>query len=156
LADDVQINYLPKTDFSKFHSYRWVIIEGNQPNGPDAALDAEIKESVDSQLSAKGLTKTDAEDADLSIDYQTAVDEPKEWNGYGREGGWSFNGMAPATGSTIEVGTLVIDMYERDGKQLVWSGRVSKAVDPGKDSEKSQKELDKSAEKLLKDFPPRQ
>ena len=54
-AQDVTTNSMPGTDFSKFHTYKWVAIEGaTQPN---QILDAQIKASIDSQLAAKGLTK---------------------------------------------------------------------------------------------------
>jgi hypothetical protein len=36
-------------------------------------MDAEIKQSVDTQLAAKGLTKTDSDKADLYIGYRTAI-----------------------------------------------------------------------------------
>jgi len=49
-------------------------------------MDAEIKQSSDSQLTSKGLTKTDSEKADLYVGYQIAVDQEKQWNAYGMGG----------------------------------------------------------------------
>jgi hypothetical protein len=64
--------------------------------------------------------------------------------------------METATSSTIDTGTLVLDMCDQAGKQqLVWSGKSTKTLDPGKNQEKDQKNLDKAMEKLLKDFPPK-
>src|ERR1700757_1498877 len=71
-AQDVKSNFMPGTDFSKYHTYKWVSIEGN--SHPNQIVDAEIKQSVDSQLATKGLTKTDGDKADLFVGYQTAVD----------------------------------------------------------------------------------
>jgi Domain of unknown function (DUF4136) len=62
--------------------------------------------------------------------------------------------MATATSSTISVGTLVVDMYDRANKQLVWSGRVTKTLDTSANQEKKQKNLDKAMQKLFKKFPP--
>lgn len=45
---------MPGTDLSKFHTYKWVAIGGNQ--GGNQILDAEIKQAVDAKLAAKGLT----------------------------------------------------------------------------------------------------
>ena len=59
-----------------------------------------------------------------------------------------------ATSSTINVGTLVVGMYDPAAKQLVWIGAAPKTVDPGKNQEKNRKNLDKATQKLLKDFPP--
>ncbi len=153
-AQEVTTNSMPGTDFSKYHAYKWVTIEGaTQPN---QILDAQIKASIDSQLAAKGLTKTDADNADLYIGYQASIDQQKQWNAYGMGGGprWG-GGMATATSSTISIGTLVLDMYDPATKKLVWTGRATKTLDPGNSQEKKQKNLDKAMQKLLKNFPPK-
>jgi hypothetical protein len=50
-AQDVRYNFMPKTDFSKYRTYKWVSIRGGHP---DQIMDAEIKQSVDSQWHRKG------------------------------------------------------------------------------------------------------
>jgi len=154
LAQDVRTNYMPGTDFSKYHTYKWVNIEGGAH--PNQIQDAEIKRSVDSQLAAKGLTKTDNDQADLFVGYQVAVEQEKQWNAYGMGGGIRWGGMGTATSSTITNGTLVIDMYDPATKQLVWTGNATKTIDPKSSPEKNQKNLDKAMQKLLKNFPPKQ
>ena len=153
-AQDVAYNFMPGTDFSKFHTYKWVNIEGGAH--PNQIVDAQIKQSVDSQLASKGLTKTQDDKADLYVGYQVAVDQEKQWNGYGMGGGVRWGGMATATSSTINVGTLVLDLYDPSTKQLVWTGKASKTIDPGSNQEKNQKNLDKAMAKLLKNYPPKQ
>jgi hypothetical protein len=149
LAQDVKTNSMPGVEFSKFHSYKWVAI-GNGAH-PNQIIDAEIKQSVDAQLSQKGLTKTDSDKADLYVGYQIATDQEKEWNAYGMGGGWRFGGgMVTADQSTITVGTLVLDMYDPSTKQLVWTGRASKTLDPSNNQEKNEERLNKGMAKLLK------
>ena len=46
-------------------------------------MDTQIKDSVDSQLAAKGLTKVDGDKADLYVAYQVSVNQEKQWNAYG-------------------------------------------------------------------------
>jgi len=154
-AQDVSTNSMPGTDFSKYHTYKWVAIAGaTQLN---QIVDAQIKSSVDSQLATKGLTKTDSEKADLYIGYQASLDQEKQWNTYNTGGGYRWGGgMATATSTNITVGTLVLDMYDPSTKQLVWSGRATKTLDPSNSQEKKQKNLDKAMQKLLKNFPPKQ
>lgn len=153
-AQDVTTNSMPGTDFTKFHTYRWIVIEG--ASHPNQIVDAQIKASIDSQLAAKGLTKTDSDKADLAVGYQVSVDQQKQWNAYGTGGGLRWGGgMATAQSTTINVGTLVLDMYDPTNKQLVWTGRATKTIDPGS-QEKKQKNLDKAMQKLLKNFPPKQ
>ena len=154
-AQDVTYNFMPGTDFSKFHTYKWVNIEGGAH--PNQIIDAQIKQSVDSQLASKGLTKTDADNADLYVGYQVAVNQDKQWNAYGMGGGLRWGGgMATASQSTISVGTLVLDMYQPSTKQLIWTGKATKTLEPSSNQEKNQKNLDKAMAKLLKNYPPKQ
>lgn len=154
LAQDVSTNAMPGTDFSKYHTYKWVTIEG--ATYPNQIVDAQIKQAVDAQLAAKGLTKTDGETADLFVGYQVAVSQQKQWNAYGMGGGIRWGGgMATATSSTINTGTLALDMYDPATKQLVWRGTATKTLDPNASQEKKTKNLNKAMAKLLKNFPPK-
>lgn len=152
IAQDVKYNSMPGTNFSKYHTYKWVPIEG--ASHPNQIVDAEIKQAVDAQLSTKGLTKTDDEKADLYVGYQIAVDQEKQWNAYGMGGRWG-GGMASATQSTISIGSLVIDMYDPGTKDLVWTGTASKSIDPSSNQQKNQNNLNKAMAKLLKNYPPK-
>ena len=153
VAQDVKTNAMPGVDFSKFHTYKWVEIAG--ASHPNQIMDQEIKQSVDSQLAAKGLTKVTGDKADLYVGYQVAVDQQKQWNAYGMGGGWRFGGgMASATQSTIDIGSLVVDMYDPSTKQLVWTGTATKTLDPSSKQSKNEERLNKATEKLLKNFPP--
>ena len=152
IAQDVKYNSMPGTNFSKYHTYKWIAIEG--ASHPNQIVDAEIKQAVDAQLSTKGLTKTDDEKADLYVGYQIAVDQEKQWNAYGMGGRWG-GGMASATQSTISIGSLVIDMYDPGTKDLVWTGTASKSIDPSSNQQKNQNNLNKAMAKLLKNYPPK-
>jgi len=138
VAQTVRTSRAPGVTFSKYHTYRWVVIKGVHA---DPSVDAQIKQSIDSQLAAKGLTKAD-DTADLNVDYQS---DP------------SLMGqrLPQHKKVTIEVGTLVIDMYDVAAKQLVWTGRAHKTLDPNTSREDRQRNLDKAAKKLLADFPPK-
>jgi len=156
LAQDVNINYVPGTDFSKYKTYTWVEIQGAEK--PDQIVDTQIRQAIDKALAAKGLTKAAGGAADLAIGYQVAITQEQQWNtystgGYGarRYGG----GMGTATSTTISIGTVALDMYDAAAKELVWKGQASKTLSGEKDPEKRQKNLDKAMAKLLKDFPPK-
>jgi len=150
-AQDVRYNFMPRTDFSKYRTYKWVNVGGPRP---DQIMDAQIKQSVDSQMASRGMTKTDSDKADLYIGYQSAVEQETQWDAWGSR---SFGmGMGSWTSSTISVGTLVLDMYDPGTKQLVWTGRATKTIDPSSNHEKNIKKLDKAIAKLLKNYPPKQ
>ena len=152
-AQDVTYNAMPGTDFAKFKSYKWIAIQGAVT--PDQIVDQEIKQAIDMELATKGLTKTEADTADLYVGYQVAVDQEKQWNAYG--GGLGFRaglGTASATSSTISIGTLGLDIYDQAGKQLVWRGAATKTIDAKAKPEKRQENITKSVNKLLKNYPP--
>ena len=156
LAQDVNVNYVPGTDFSGYKTYKWVEIQGAEK--PDQILDTQIKQAIDKALAAKGFTKAAGDAAGLAIGYQVALTQQQQWNtystgGYGarRYGG----GMGTATSTTINIGMVALDMYDVAAKELVWKGQASKTVSSEKDPEKRQKNIDKAMAKLLKDFPPK-
>jgi len=154
LAQDVTYNFVPGTDFSKYRTYKWVVIQSNAH--PDQIIDQQIRQAVDAQLSAKGFTKTESENADLYVAYQVSVTQERQWDAYGMGGGWRFGGgMATATSSTIQVGTLGVDFYDPAAKQLKWRGQATKTLNPSKDQQKNLDRLNKAVAKLLKDFPPK-
>ncbi len=151
LAQDVKYNYDFGANFSKYHTYQWM----NLPTAhPDQLIDQQIKEAVDAQLAAKGLTKVIG-NPDLQVGYQIAVDQERQWNGWGMGGGLRFGGMGSATSSTINVGTLGIDFFDPATKSLVWRGTGTKTIDPSSNPEKNWERMQKAVGKIMKHFPPK-
>jgi hypothetical protein len=162
-AQDVRYNFDKQANFSGFKTYRWVAIKGAQPLSD--LTDRQIKAALDVELSNKGLTLAQGDQADLFIGYQAAIDTEKQFTsydtgwGYGPGwygGGWYGGGGGMTTGSTstIYVGQLALDMYAATAKQLVWRGTASKTLDQNAKPEKQQKNLAKAVKKLLKNYPP--
>jgi hypothetical protein len=71
-----------------------------------------------------------------------------------RPGGLRFGGMGTATSSTINIGTLVFDVFDATAKQQIWTGEATKTVNPSSNPQKNQQSLQKAVGKLLKNFPP--
>ncbi|MBK9168446.1 MAG: DUF4136 domain-containing protein [Bryobacterales bacterium] len=57
--------------------------------------------------------------------------------------------------SVIQIGSLVLDIYDAKQKHLVWRAVASKAIDEGVNPDKRMKNMAKAAQKLLKNSPPR-
>jgi hypothetical protein len=136
VAQDVRYDFDKDKDFSKYKTYKWVAIKGAEM--PDELTQKALTSAIDAQLAAKGLTKTDSDNADLYIGYQTAIGQEKEFTSYntgwgygsGWGGGWyGYGGMASTTTygstSTVYVGQLDLSMYDPVAKQLVWRGTAS-------------------------------
>jgi hypothetical protein len=157
-AQDVTYNYDQSADFSKFKSFKWVEIKGSVH--PDQLVDQQIKAAFETEMAKKGLSKTDSDQANLYVGYQLAIGQEKQINSFNTGGaGWGYGarwggGMTTATTSTINIGTLVLDMYDPGAKQLVWRGAASKTIDPKAKPDKRQKNLAKAAQKMLKNYPP--
>jgi hypothetical protein len=164
-AQDVAYNAMPNVDFSKFKTYKWVTVA--KASMPDSITDAQIKTAIDAQLVKKGMTKTDADTADLYVAYQAAVDTEKEWSsftsgmgggpwGYGMGGYYGGMGMGTTTTTsyTIHIGSIQVDMYDRAAKELVWKGTASKTIDVKAKPDKRQNNINKAMEKMLKNYPP--
>src|SRR5215471_9707195 len=162
-AQDVRYNFDKDTDFSRFKTYRWV--ELKDAAKVDTLREKNIRESIDAQLAEKGLTKTDADSADLLVGYQAGVGTEKQFTSYNTDwgygggwyrGGWYGGPAGTTTGqtSTIYTGQLALDMYDSKNHDLVWRGVVSKTIDPEAKPEKQEKNLNKAVAKLLKNYPP--
>jgi len=165
-AQDVRYDFDKDKDFSKYKTYKWVAIKG--ADLPDDLTSKKITSAIDAELATKGLTKTEADAADLYIGYQTAVNQEKEFTSYntgwgygpGWGGGWyGYGGMSTTTTygstSTVYIGQLDLSMYDSAQKQLVWRGVATKTLDPKAKPEKKEKNVAKAVAKLLKDFPPK-
>jgi len=164
-AQDVRYDFDKDKDFSKYKTYKWVAIKGAEM--PDELTQKALTSAIDTQLAAKGLTKTDSDNADMYMGYQTALGQEKEFTSYntgwgygpGWGGGWyGYGGMSTTTTygstSTVYIGQLDLSMYDPAAKQLVWRGTASKTLDPKAKQEKKQKNINKAVEKLLKKYPP--
>jgi uncharacterized protein DUF4136 len=163
LAQDVRYNFAKDAKFSDYKTYKWVDIKGS--DHANQIVQDQVRRAIDSQLTLKGLTKTESDDADLYIGMQTAIGTEKQFNSYstgwgagpGWGGGW-YGGMGSTTTtgstSTIYIGQLALDMYDSKNKDLVWRGVASKTINPKAKPEKQEKNINKAVAKLLKNYPP--
>jgi hypothetical protein len=79
-AQDVRYNFDKDADFAKYKTYKWVTIKDS--DHLNELTEKQITAALDAELAKKGLTKTDADNADLYIGYQTAVGSEKQFNSY--------------------------------------------------------------------------
>ena len=165
-AQDVRYNFDKNTNFGNFKTYKWVVMKDATPIND--IFDKQIKEAIDTELAAKGLTKTDGDTADLFVGYQGAVGEEKQFTSYnsswgygggyygrGWYGGGPSSSFSSGQTSTIYIGQVAVDMYDSANKDLVWRGVASKTIDAKAKPEKQQKNLTKAMAKLFKNYPPK-
>lgn len=154
-APNIAVDYDKNTDFSSYHTYGW----GKGTPAKTPGLDRQIVEAIDDQMARKGLTKT-AGDPDLLVTYHAATHEEIDYNessyssGAGPGYGSPISSSAADAPMRVNVGTIVVDMYDTTAKRTVWHGVGSDLVmdDPAKTS----MEIQKGAAKMFEKFPPRQ
>jgi Domain of unknown function (DUF4136) len=153
-AQQVAYNYMPGTNFSKYHTYKWVDIPSNVH--PNQIVAQEIHDAVNNVLATKGFTLASGEQADLYVGYQCSVDRERQWNAWGMGGGlrWA-GGMGTATSSTISNGMLAVDFYDPTSQQLIWRGSATQTLNPSGNPQKDMERLNKAVNKLLRRFPPK-
>jgi Domain of unknown function (DUF4136) len=126
---------MPGTNFSKYHTYKWVTIPSNIH--PNQIVDQEIKQAIDARLAAKGFVKTDSDKADLHAGYQCSVNQERQWNAWDMGGGLRWGGMGSAQSSTISNGTLAVDFYDPTSQQLIWRGQATKMLNPSNNQQRT-------------------
>jgi Domain of unknown function (DUF4136) len=151
-AQDVKFDYNRTANFNAYKTYQWVDYSAVQV--ADELLDLDIKRAVDEQLAGKGLRRVET-GGDLLVGYQAGISQEKQYDGFGFGprvwGGW---GNAQVTTSTIDVGQLIVGLYDPATKQLVWRAAAIKTLDLSKDPDKNYRTLEKAAAKLFRNYPP--
>jgi hypothetical protein len=161
-AQKVSYDYEKSANFAGYKTYAFK--EGTPVGQP--LIDQRIVAAIESELAAKGLTKSEA-DPDLVVVYHIAFDKQKDIStfssgygggygpyGYGWGGGWA-GGTTQTTVRDITIGTLVIDMADAKKKQMVWRGMATKQVDAQTKPEKRDKNIANAMKKIFKNYPPK-
>jgi hypothetical protein len=167
-AQDVNYNFEPGADFAKYKTYRWM--DHPKSQNVDSITKGQITQAFDQALAAKGLAKKDSGDTDLVVTWQLAISQEHEMTTIDSGGGWGYGpgwrggwyggmgmgGVATTTTNTVDIGTVVLDMYDASNKHLIWRGKATKQINENEKPDKRQKNLNKGAAKMLKNYPPKQ
>jgi hypothetical protein len=154
LAQETKTDYDRNANFNRYKTFSFEKIDTKDPLWIDR-----IAAAVGGTLTAKGLKQV-ALGGDIAI---VAIGMEGDRNTldsfYGSfPGGWAWrwglgDGEATATTETYEVGTLVVDIFDRKTKALVWRGSITNTL--SNNSTKNIVTLDKCVKKLFKEFPPK-
>jgi hypothetical protein len=157
-GQDVQFDYDRSANFNAYKTYQWV--DYKKVDVGDQLLDRDIKRAVDEQLAGKGLRPVES-GGDLFIGYQASISQEKQFDSIATAwccpwwGPWGANsGNTRVTSSTIDVGKLVIGLFDPATKQLVWRGSASNTLDLKRDPDKNYRTLEKAMTKLFRNYPP--
>ena len=155
LAQQVTYDFDRAADFSAFKRYAWV--RGTVLN--DQLNHHRIVSAVNAQLASKGLVQVQSDDnPDVFVAYHASFDRNLQITGF--SSGWGgYRFPASRTGSAraeeIVVGSLVVDVVNARTKTIVWRGAATRDIDVNASPEKRDKNINKAAEKLFKNYPPK-
>jgi hypothetical protein len=153
-AQDVKTDYEHSFDFSQIKTFAVKI--GTSWGNP--LTEDRAKAAVTQQLTSKGWTVADESTADAIVVIHGATKADQSLNTFysgGGWGGWGWGGggMATTTVDTVHIGTEVVDIFDAKTKKLVFRGTAQDQL--SNKPEKNEKKLEKAAEKMFKDFPPK-
>jgi len=155
-AQKVFIDYDKSVDFEALKTFEWVETGAPSLEKSDPLLHKYVMEQIINQLEAAGLTQVES-GADFQISYHgesgthVRVDTSSYGYGYGRGwrwGGYGYRGPSTSEVRTYEKGTLIIDAWDGDSKELIWRGTATSTTTDNPD--KARKKIDKAIQKIVK------
>jgi hypothetical protein len=165
-GQQVSTDYSPSTSFSQYRTFALVM---PPDTGAQQLLDQRVRNAVQAQLDAKGLTVADRQNADLYVGYgmvdKTHTNVYTYRDGWGWGGGWGWRsyrwGVAwPMTVQrqieTYTDGTVVVNLVDAKTKQVIWEGEVADVVNlPVENPVRATQQIDDAVAKLFAKYPPR-
>jgi hypothetical protein len=150
LADQRDIDSDPSADFAGFKSFhiREGVVTAKAPELSSALTRKKIEEGIRAQLVGKGLSEVGT-DSDLVVVWRFGSANKREVQTWAT-GRWGRGRRVTAYNYTE--GTLVVDLYQRSGRELVWRGIYR---DDENNPAKLSNRLGDDIKKLFKDFPPK-
>ncbi len=157
-AQDVKVDYDKSANFGaiKTFSVKLGTSWGNQIG------EKRVMDEFTQALTEKGWKVAPEGQADAQVVLHGATQTKRSLNtfysggmgGYGYRGWGGMGGMGTATTTESEytVGTLVVDIFDKTGKSLLWRGAAQDELSDKTD--KNIKKLGKASDKMFKDFPP--
>ncbi|WP_394128953.1 DUF4136 domain-containing protein [Shewanella maritima] len=155
----------PSVSFDNYKTYAWVKQKNTgEKYHLDGLMDQRVRSAIDAEMAAKGMKKVDADSADLLVNYLTKVDKKINVdtfnNNFGyypyHRGGWAYGGSmhTQTTVREYKVGTLIVDLVDKEKGALVWRGTVADTIRDHKTPEKRVEVVNKAINQVMANFPP--
>ena len=153
-AQEVKVDYDKAANFAaiKTFSLKLGTSWGNQIG------EKRVTDEITQALTEKGWKLVPEGPADAQVVLHGASQTKRSLNTfYSGMGGYRYRGFggtgtATTTESEYTVGTLVVDIFDAKGENLLWRGAAQDELSDKPD--KNIKKLAKASDKLFKDFPP--
>jgi hypothetical protein len=151
----VQYDYDKEANFAGLRTYDWLPVP--EEAGIDSLVVKRVKNAVNAELQAKGLTMT-SDNPDFLVAEHLGKDakvEVTDWGyGYGPHGAYWGSPWRGVSTYAYEEGTLVLDFVDAKSKEMIWRGVAKAEIDNVDTPEKSEKLINEAVQAILKKFPP--
>jgi hypothetical protein len=155
LAQKVNTDYNHSINFTQFHTFSF-----GQVHGSDELFTDRIRTEIARDLTARGWQQV-PNGGDVIVTAIGGMKDQQEYNtfytgfgpGWGWRRGWGGGGFGDTmtTVNEVPVGTLIVDLYEGQSKQLLFRGTATDELSTK--SEKNTAKLDKAIDKIFNKFP---
>lgn len=152
----VASDYDREADFNSYQTYAF--FKPGIDKAEISDLDKKrILRAIESEMQAKGFTKSDNPDMLVSIFTKTNENINIYQNnmmGWGYGWGWHpwYWGSGYNTVNRTSEGTLYIDLIDAEDKELVWQGMGTAAL--AREVNKKQERINEIVQKILEKYPP--
>jgi hypothetical protein len=162
-------DYDRTANFSSYKTFAFVDnanLSSNTSNYQISPLmEKRVREAVSRELVAKGFNLVDSEQADILVNYMASVEKKIDVDtvsyntgmGYPYSARWGYWGVGYETRTSTreyEVGTLILDIIDRNEKTLVWRGAKGGKLKKGQSPEERTEAANKLISEILSNFPP--
>ncbi|WP_351001271.1 DUF4136 domain-containing protein [Shewanella sp. TB7-MNA-CIBAN-0143] len=156
----------PSVSFEQYKTYSWVE-KKNEDAGYhlDGLMDQRVRAAIETQLSQKGISKADKQNADLLVNYITKVDKKINIDTFNSNFGynpyygprWGFGGSihSETTVREYDVGTLMVDLVDNKTGKLIWRGTVADTVREQSTPEERINTINQAIGTVMMNYPPK-
>ncbi|ADV81230.1 DUF4136 domain-containing protein [Terriglobus saanensis] len=160
VAQDVRTDYEHSAHFEHYRTFCIVRLHAS-----NQLVEGRLRDALTRDLTQHGLQPAAADGTcDLTVTAIGNVHNQQEYStfydGLGGGFGWRGRGWGGAGGQSttiveqIPVGTLIVDLFDSQSKQLVFRGTAQSEL--SKNPDKNTDKLYKAVDKMFKKFPPKQ
>lgn len=159
-------DYDPSANFSDVKTYAWVERKTQDTHYHlDGLMDQRVRSAVNRQLSLKGMKQVAPAKADVLMNYLIKVDKKINvdtfnsnygYNPYYGHG-WGMSGFmySQTRVREYEVGTLILDMVNRESGKLIWRGSVADTIRNQNTPEERIEVVNQAISEMLVNYPPK-
>jgi hypothetical protein len=158
---NITTDYDKTVDFKALKTYDWLAastnaLSANQQTAmfQTGLVNKHIKNAVNGELEARGMTQTSANPEMLVNSYLGTEQKVNVTNyGYGYGARWGGYGGGVDVQQYTQ-GTLIVDFIDAKSKELIWRGVASGALSSNPDPNEAEQKIKSIIQQMLAEYPP--